>query len=210
MGRASGELDALGDHAVAAAAEGDPALVGVARGVGHHGDVHVVQGPGTDELGLASEKLNPALPSQVVAILYLDVLLGGHGHQGDAPGEVLQDSRGHEARRDPQHHADLAVVAAGVGRVGIGVRMGMADNLEGVQLAHDGYGGAGGAPVQHPLQTGDGDAALVRDAHVPKSLGHQPGGLLLAEARLRVGEDRLGGPDKLVAAPVYLGLNGSL
>ena len=135
-------------------------------------NIHVVQGPGTDELGFASEELNPALPSQLVAVLYLDVLLSRDRHQGDAPGEVLQDSRRHEARRDPQHHADLAVVAAGVGRVGIGVRVGMADNLEGVQLAHDGYGRAGGAPVQHPLQTGDGDAALVGDAHPLEPLGH--------------------------------------
>ena len=54
------------------------------------------------------------------------------------------------------------------------------------------------------IEARDADALLEGDSQLSELLRHQPRGLLLAEARLRVVQDRPGDPDELLAAAIDL------
>ena len=111
---------------------------------------------------------------------------------------------------DAEHHPNLAVVAAGVGRAGVGVGVGMAEHDERVQFAHDADGRAGAAALQYALEPGYADAVLVGYVHGLEVFGHQLGRLELAEAGFRVVEYGLGDADEFIAAPVDFGLRPGL
>mgnify|MGYP003707750689 CR=1 FL=1 len=92
MGGLTPERDMLYQVAVACAAQ-DELGVGVGCGrMDHHRHVHVVQGTSLNELRLASQKLDPALPPQLIPVLDIDVLLGWDGYERDPPRQVLDDA----------------------------------------------------------------------------------------------------------------------
>ena len=204
MGRGPPEHDTLGQHPVVGAAHGELRVPGSRDGVGHHGHVNVVQLAQPDELGLAAQELNAARPAQLVPVLDLDVLLGGHGEQGDAARQGLHDPRGLQAHGRRDHRADLAVVAAGVGRARGRVGVGVAGHDQGVELAHDGHGGASPPGVQHRSGTSQRDAPLDRNAQRGQLVGDDPCRALLPESGLRVIEDVLRYPHGLTAPAVDL------
>ena len=93
-------------------------------------------------------------------------------------------------------------MAAGVGRAGVRIGVRVFVHNQGVQLADDGDAGAGAAPAGNTaLNTGQGQPLPVADAQLVELVGHQPGGLVLAEPWFRVVQNLLGDPDdfRLVA-----------
>ena len=90
-----------------------------------------------DELRLTAKELDRALTAQAVAVLDLDVLLGRHRHEHQSPTELIQDASLVQGPRGPQHHADLGMVATGMGRARLRVGVGVVVHDEGVQLADD-------------------------------------------------------------------------
>jgi hypothetical protein len=80
-----------------------------------------------------------------------------------------------------------------MGCSGIRIGVGMFVNYEGVQLANNGYSGAGASPALHlAFNASESQGIPVLDAELIKLIGHQPGSFGLAEPRLRMGQDFLG------------------
>src|SRR5262245_31515215 len=69
MRRLTEKANMFGDNAVVRTAVGDLALVVLsAGGMRHHGEIDVIQGAQANKLWLATEKLEFALPAQLIAI----------------------------------------------------------------------------------------------------------------------------------------------
>src|ERR671919_930444 len=93
------------------------------------------------------------------------------------------------------------MVAAGVGRSGVRIGVGMLIDYERVQLTDNGYPGTGACPARHPaFNARESQGVPVLDAQFIKLAGHQPGSPGLAEARLRMGQDLLGDTNQLLLA----------
>ena len=173
MGGPAGEPDLLGQESVIGAASGDHRLVGVGCGVSHHRQIYIVHRAEPDELRLPAQELNLAVAPQLVAVLDLDVLLGRDRNQRNPACERIENARRLQSGPDGQHHRDLGVVAAGVGRVGLRVSVGMSEHLERVQLADHGHGGARRSALQDALDPGDRYSVLVWDSHALEGIPDQ-------------------------------------
>ena len=158
--------------------------------------------PQPHKLGLSTQELYLPLASELVPVLDLDILLGRHRDQRDPPPQVFQHTGGLETHRYPQHVGDLGVVAAGVSGPGVGVLVGMAEDLQRVQLPHHRHGRPRAPPVQRALDTGQGDTVLIGDTKGLELLGDESGGLLFAVAGLRVIQNGLSHAYELVGPPV--------
>ena len=109
------------------------------------------------------------------------------------------------AHADAEHHGNLSVVPACVGGSGVCIGVRVTRDHKRVKLTHHTYRRAGAcATLEVALNAGDGDAALSRDAHVPKHLIDNRGGLCFAEAELWMFEDGLGHSNQLLAPTVDL------
>ena len=202
---ASQEAHPLCHDAVVGTPEGYlPALLVSGRRVGHHRQVDVVQRTETYELRLPSQKLDLPRTPQLVTVLYVDILLGRHGHERDASREVSQDAGRLEPDGHTQHHADLGMVPAGVGRSSLRVLERVPRDPQRVQLAHDPDRRARRAALQGRLQAGQGDTLLVPDAVAAEAVRDQAGGLPLQEPGLRAPEDGLGRADQIVPVTIDL------
>ena len=178
--------------------------------MGHHGHIHVVERSQPDELRLARQELQRAVPPQLVPVPDLDILLGRHDHEGDAPRKLLHDTGRHEAHRNRHQRADLAVVAAGVGRPRLRVGVRMSGHDERVQFRHHGDRGTGPPGIENGLQAGHRDAVLERDGQPPERLGDPRRRLHLPEPGLGRVQYLLGQRHSLVPAAVYLGAGRAL
>ena len=98
----------------------------------HHGQVHIIEGAESDELLLPGHQAELAFLVQVPAVFHVDEFLGRHSHQGNIPGERFLPLQSFEADRCPKHHADLAVMTAGVCRPCVGVGMWVPGHAQGV------------------------------------------------------------------------------
>ena len=138
----------------------------------HHRDIDVVECAQAHHLGLAAQELELALFAKREPLFELDVLLGGHGHQRDAAGQLGRDLAQRQARAE--HHRDLGVVAAGVHGARAGIAVGMLPAQQRIQLAENGDRRPGGATRQIGARAGERDAVLVAQA---KSIEprHAPG-----------------------------------
>ena len=177
----------------------------VAGRVGHHCEVDVVELAEAQEFRLAGKELQLALLPELVAVLDLDVLLRRHGDEGDAAAEGVEDAGRLKTHANAEHHSDLRVVPAGVGRARGGVGVGVSGHEQRIELTHDADGGAGArAAFELALDAGDGDAGAALHSHLAHDAVDDGGRLLLAEAGLRVLEDGLGYANELLAAAVDL------
>ena len=91
-------------------------------------------------------------------------------------------------------------MCGGCFRVGVG----MPEDLQRIELAHDPYRRARVAGVQHALEAGNGDAVLKGYSILLELIGYVFGGLVLSEARLRVVEYGTSDLDQLVASSIDL------
>ena len=185
VGGPTGEPDLLGQETVVGAASGDHRLVGVGCSVSHHRQVDIVHRAEPDELRLPTQEFDLAVAPQLVAVLDLDVLLGWDCNQRDPASERIENARGRQGGPDGQHHGDLGMMAAGVGRVGLRVSVGMSEYLERVELANHGHGGTRRPALEDALDPGERYSVLVRDSHALKGIPDQSRCLDLAETRLR-------------------------
>ena len=176
----------------------------------HHRHVDVVERPQPDELLLAGEQVDPALPTQLQPLLDVDELLGGQGHQDDSAVERGRHLRRHQAHGRAEHRRGLAVVAARVGRGSLRVGVRVAGHAQAVHLADYRDAGAGTASRQTALDARDRDARLVLDAKLGHAAGDEARCLDLPEPGLRVAEDGLGDVDEPLPPHVDGGDGGGL
>jgi len=121
---------------------------------------------------------------------HLNELLGGHRKGHNLSGKLPQDGGLHQSQGGSQHHTNLAMVTAGVGRAGAGVGVGMLVDNQGIQFANNCHPGTGArAPGYPALESGQGQVVLVGNAQLLKLAGHQLSGAGLAKARLRMVQD---------------------
>ena len=200
MGGLADEADLLDDGAV-----GRPGHVGgkrVGLGVEHHRQVHVVEMAEPNELRLAGEELDLVARLALHALVDVDHLFGRNREEHQRTAELRQHHGGQEPHGGAHHPGHLRVVAAGVGRAGAGIGMGVVRHPERVQLAQNGQGGAGTAAVLTALDAGDGQTLLRIEPELPEPRGHELRGPDLVEPRLRVPENRFAEIDDFPSAGI--------
>ena len=135
----------------------------------HHRHVDIVEMALGDEFGLAEQEfdLAPLAPPQ--ALLDIDEFLGRHREKHDFAGEVLGRARRRQPHRDAEHAGDLGVVAAAVRRAGMRVGERVLGGAQAVELAEQRETRAGLAAAQPPLDPGQPEAGLRREAQLASS-----------------------------------------
>ena len=86
---------------------------------------------------LTAQELHLAFFPELKAALHLDEFLCGNGEGYDLPGKLFQDFGGLKPHGRAEHHADLAVVTAGVGRVGLDIRVRVFGDDQRIKLSDD-------------------------------------------------------------------------
>jgi hypothetical protein len=171
--------------------------------VDHHGQVHVVEVAEAHQLLLAAGELEAAGPDLLLAPLDVAALLGRHREEDHAAREVIERARVHQAHRGPEHPGHLRVVAAGVGRPGLGIRLRMPGDPQAVELADHREGRPiARAATDLAAHPGHREAGTRRHPEAPERRLDERGRLQLLEAHLRLLPDALTETDDLLGAPI--------
>ena len=142
------------------------------------------------QLGLAAQELQPPGPRLRDAPLDVAVLLGGHGEEHHAAGQVIEGLGVEQAHGRAEQPGHLGVVAAGVRGAGLGIGDRVAGDDERVELAEQREGRAVAAAAGHVgPDAGERQAALGRQTQTPHGVLDQAGGLDFLEAELGVPAD---------------------
>ena len=203
--RMGGAADvAHGLHDAAVVGGGHPGLLHLRLrgGVDHHGQVHVVEVPPPQQLGLAAKELEFPRPGLLDSPLDVAVLLGRYREEDHPAGEVVEGPGAEQPHGSAQESRDLSVVATRVGRAGLRIGHRMAGHHQPVQLAEEGER----RPVldaprfcPHPRHR---EPSAGRQAHLLQRLFHEPRRLELLEAQFRIAANGVPEPDDQRGLPV--------
>lgn len=123
--------------------------------------IDIVERSDTDELRFSAEASDLPLGNQTALELDLAVLLRRHRKERDRSIERRGDLGIGERQGGPHHTGKLGVVAAGMGRLRLGIGMGVFGDAQSVKLADErdrGPGRSGATLAKVSLDTGQGQA----------------------------------------------------